>query len=115
MSQSPSECIFCKIVAGQIPSKRVFENERIYAFEDINPQAPTHILMVPKKHYVDMHDGAADPALLGEIAARSAEIARERGIREFRYVANSGAKAGQAVFHLHFHVLGGRRMGWPPG
>lgn len=109
------DCIFCKIGAGQIPSKKVFENDRIYAFEDINPQAPTHILIIPKKHLVDMHDGAAEPGLLGEILARSAEIARERGIRDYRLVSNSGAQAGQAVFHLHFHVLGGRRMRWPPG
>ncbi len=110
-----SSCVFCKIAAGQIPSKKVFENDRIYAFEDINPQAPTHILIIPKKHFADMHDGAAEPDLLGEILARSAEIARERGIRDYRLVSNSGAQAGQAVFHLHFHVLGGRRMGWPPG
>lgn len=109
------DCIFCKIGAGQIPSKKVFENDRIYAFEDINPQAPTHILIIPKKHLVDMHDGAAEPGLLGEILARSAEIACERGIRDYRLVSNSGAQAGQAVFHLHFHVLGGRRMRWPPG
>ena len=110
-----SSCLFCKIASGQIPSKKVFEDDRIYAFEDINPQAPTHILLVPKKHFVDLHDGAQDPGLLGEILARSAAIASERGIRDYRLVANSGAKAGQAVFHLHFHVLGGRRMGWPPG
>ena len=110
-----SECIFCKIAAGKIPSKKVYEDERIYAFEDINPQAPTHVLLVPKKHIVNLHDGAADPALLGEIVARSAAIARELGIEEYRLVANSGAEAGQAVFHLHFHVLGGRRMRWPPG
>ena len=110
-----SDCIFCKIAAGEIPSKKVFEDDRMLAFEDINPQAPTHILLIPKKHYTDMHDAAEDPALLGEIVAKSAEIARDRGIREYRFLANSGAKAGQAVFHLHFHILGGRRMGWPPG
>ncbi len=110
-----SECIFCKIAEGKIPSKKVYEDERIYAFEDINPQAPTHVLLVPKKHLVNLHDGAGDPVLLGEIVARSAAIARELGIEEYRLVANSGAEAGQAVFHLHFHVLGGRRMRWPPG
>ena len=110
-----SECIFCQIATGKIPSKKVYEDERIYAFEDINPQAPTHVLLVPKKHIVNLHDGAGDPALLGEIVARSAAIARELGIDEYRLVANSGAEAGQAVFHLHFHVLGGRRMRWPPG
>jgi histidine triad (HIT) family protein len=110
-----SDCLFCKIVSGQISSKKVFEDEKIFAFEDIHPQAPTHILVVPKKHFSDLHDGSGDPGLLGEILARSAAIAKERGIPEYRLVANSGAMAGQAVFHLHFHVLGGRRMGWPPG
>jgi len=110
-----SDCVFCKIAAGEIPSKKVFEDGRMLAFEDINPQAPTHILLIPKKHYVDLHDSSEDPALLGEILTRSAAIARERGIRDYRLVSNSGAKAGQAVFHLHFHILGGRQMGWPPG
>ncbi|HKF45620.1 MAG TPA: histidine triad nucleotide-binding protein [Thermoanaerobaculia bacterium] len=110
-----SDCVFCKIAAGEIPSKKVFEDGRMLAFEDINPQAPTHILLIPKKHYVDLHDASEDPALLGEILTRSAAIARERGIRDYRLVSNSGAKAGQAVFHLHFHILGGRQMGWPPG
>ncbi|HYT32664.1 MAG TPA: histidine triad nucleotide-binding protein [Thermoanaerobaculia bacterium] len=110
-----NECLFCKIAAGEIPSKKVYEDDRIFAFEDINPQAPTHVLLIPKKHFVNLHDGAGDPALMGEILARSAAIARELGIEEYRLVANSGSEAGQAVFHLHFHVLGGRRMRWPPG
>jgi len=110
-----ADCIFCRIAAGEIPSKKVFEDDRIFAFEDINPQAPTHILVIPKKHYADLHDGAEDPGLLGAILARSAAIARERRIRDYRLVSNTGREAGQAVFHLHFHVLGGRRMGWPPG
>jgi histidine triad (HIT) family protein len=110
-----SDCLFCKIASGEIPSKKVFENERIYAFEDIQPKAPIHILLVPKKHLVDVNDGAEDPALLGEILARSAAVARERGVSDFRLVVNSGREAGQAVFHLHFHLLAGRRMGWPPG
>jgi histidine triad (HIT) family protein len=110
-----SDCIFCKIVAGGIPSKKIFESERILAFEDAHPQAPTHILIVPKKHFVNLFDAAADPALLGELAARSAEIAGDRGITDYRLVTNSGREAGQAVFHLHFHLMAGRRMGWPPG
>ena len=110
-----SDCVFCKIAAGEIPSKKVFEDGRMMAFEDINPQAPIHILLIPKKHYVDMHDAAEDPGLLGDLAATSAAIARDRGIRDYRFLSNSGAKAGQAVFHLHFHILGGRKMGWPPG
>lgn len=109
------DCIFCKVVAGEIPSKKVFEDERVFAFEDIHPQAPTHILLVPKKHIVNLHDGADDPSLLGDIVARSAAIARDRGITDYRLVTNSGREAGQAVFHLHFHILAGRRMGWPPG
>jgi len=110
-----SECVFCKIVAGEIPSRKVFENERILAFDDINPQAPTHILLIPKKHIESLNDAASDPALLGEIVSRSAAIAGERGVPEFRLVTNTGRQAGQIVFHLHFHLLGGRRMGWPPG
>ena len=109
------DCVFCKIVAGKISARKVFENERILAFEDINPQAPTHILLIPKKHVESLNDGASDPALLGEIVSRSAVIAGERGVPEFRLVTNTGREAGQVVFHLHFHLLGGRRMGWPPG
>ena len=110
-----SECVFCKIVAGEIPSRKVFENERILAFEDINPQAPIHVLLIPKKHIEGLNDGAADPALLGEIVSRSSAIAAEKEVPEFRLVTNTGRQAGQVVFHLHFHLLGGRRMGWPPG
>jgi histidine triad (HIT) family protein len=110
-----SDCLFCRIVAGEIPSKKVFENERLLAFEDINPQAPTHILLVPKKHFKDLFDAAQDPALLAEMVAQSASIARDRGLTAYRFVSNTGSEAGQAVFHLHFHILAGRRMGWPPG
>jgi|SRR5215471_7426535 len=110
-----ADCIFCKIVAGEIPSKKVFENERVLAFEDINPKAPTHILVIPKKHVENVSDGQADPALLGEIVAQSAAVARKVGLTDFRLVANNGKEAGQLVFHLHFHLLGGRRMTWPPG
>ena len=110
-----TDCLFCKIVAGQIPSKMVFEDERLFAFEDINPQAPIHILIVPKKHLVDLFDGSKDPALMGEIIARSAAIAKEKGLTDFRLVTNTGREGGQAVFHLHFHLLGGRQMRWPPG
>ncbi len=108
-------CIFCKIVAGEVPSKKVFEDEKLLAFEDINPQAPVHILIVPKKHLVDLFDGSKEPGLLAEIAARSAAIAKERGLTSYRFLTNTGREAGQAVFHLHFHLLAGRRMGWPPG
>jgi histidine triad (HIT) family protein len=110
-----ADCIFCKIVAGEIPSKKVFENDRVLAFEDINPKAPTHILVIPKKHIENVSDGQTDPALLGEIVAQSAGVARKVGLTDFRLVANNGKEAGQLVFHLHFHLLGGRRMTWPPG
>jgi diadenosine tetraphosphate (Ap4A) HIT family hydrolase len=110
-----SDCIFCKIVAGEIPAKKVFENERLLAFEDINPKAPTHILLIPKRHIENLNDEAADPALLGEIVARAASVAKERGVSDFRLVANTGKEAGQLVFHLHFHLLAGRQMKWPPG
>jgi histidine triad (HIT) family protein len=109
-------CIFCGIVEGRIPSKKVFEVERVYAFEDIAPKAPTHVLIVPKKHIATFSDvSSEDEALLGALAARAAAIAKERGLSDFRLVANNGEGAGQSVFHLHFHLLGGRSMSWPPG
>jgi histidine triad (HIT) family protein len=109
-------CIFCGIVEGRIPSKKVFEDERVYAFEDIAPKAPTHVLIVPKKHIATFSDvSSEDEALLGALAARAAAIAKERGLSDFRLVANNGEGAGQSVFHLHFHLLGGRSMSWPPG
>jgi len=111
-----SDCLFCKIAGGQIPSKRVYEDERVYAFEDIAPKAPTHVLLVPKKHIAKLADVAGEDApLVGELASRAAAIARERGLSDFRLVINNGEGAGQSVFHLHFHLLGGRRMAWPPG
>jgi histidine triad (HIT) family protein len=109
-------CIFCGIVEGRIPSKKVYEDERVFAFEDIAPKAPTHVLVVPKKHIATFSDvSAEDEALLGALAARAAAIAKERGLTDFRLVANNGEGAGQSVFHLHFHLLGGRSMSWPPG
>ena len=111
-----SDCVFCRIVAGEIPSKKVYEDESVFAFEDIAPKAPTHVLVVPKKHIARLADvGPGDEPLLGALAARSAAIARERGLADFRLVANNGEGAGQSVFHLHFHLLGGRSMSWPPG
>jgi histidine triad (HIT) family protein len=111
-----TDCIFCRIVEGEIPSKKVYEDERIYAFEDISPKAPTHVLVVPRKHIATLAEvTSGDEALLGALAARAAAIARERGLSDFRLVANNGEGAGQSVFHLHFHLLGGRSMSWPPG
>ena len=111
-----SDCLFCRIAGGEIPSKKVYEDESVYAFEDIAPKAPTHVLVIPKKHISGLADvSPGDEALLGAVAARAAAIARERGLADFRLVANNGEGAGQSVFHLHFHLLGGRAMTWPPG
>lgn len=110
------DCVFCRIVAGEIPSKKVYEDDRVYAFEDISPKAPTHVLIVPRKHISRLADvSPGDEPLLGVLAARAATIAKERGLSDFRLVANNGEGAGQSVFHLHFHLLGGRSMRWPPG
>lgn len=111
-----SDCIFCRIVAGEIPSKKVFEDDRIFAFEDISPKAPTHVLVVPREHIGRLSEASpAHEALLGALASRAASIARERGVSDYRIVVNNGEGAGQTVFHLHFHLLGGRPMTWPPG
>ena len=111
-----SDCLFCRIVAGEIPSRKVYEDENVFAFEDISPKAPTHVLVIPKKHIAGLADvAAADEELVGTLAARAAAIARDRGLADFRLVANNGEGAGQSVFHLHFHLLGGRPMRWPPG
>lgn len=111
-----ADCLFCKIVAGEIPSRRVFEDDRVFAFEDISPKAPTHLLVVPKKHIARLSDATSEDApLVGEVATRAAAIARERGLSDYRLVANNGEGAGQSVFHLHFHLLGGRPLSWPPG
>ena len=111
-----SDCIFCRIVAGEIPSKKVFEDDRMFAFEDISPKAPTHVLVVPREHIGRLSDvSAVEEPLLGALAARAAALARERGLSDYRLVVNNGEGAGQSVFHLHFHLLGGRSMTWPPG
>jgi histidine triad (HIT) family protein len=113
-----STCLFCGIIKGEIPSSKVYEDDRMFAFNDINPQAPTHVLVVPKLHVATLNDlEAAHDGLVGELVRRGAAIARERGHADhgFRTVFNCNADAGQTVFHLHLHVLGGRRLGWPPG
>jgi histidine triad (HIT) family protein len=110
------DCLFCKIAAGEIPCRRVYEDERVYAFEDIAPKAPTHVLVIPKKHIPRLADaGAADAPLIGETVGRAAAIARERGLEHYRLIVNNGEGAGQSVFHIHFHLLGGRPFAWPPG
>ena len=109
-------CLFCRIVRGEIPATLVAENEHCVAFRDINPQAPTHVLIVPREHVASLNE-ARDPALVGRVALFAAEIARKEGIAErgYRTVFNTNADAGQTVFHLHLHLLGGRSLGWPPG
>jgi len=111
-----TDCLFCKIVAGEIKPSVVFESERILAFRDINPQAPTHVLIIPKQHIATLDD-LDDTALAGELLLAASQIARQEGIADkgFRTVVNCRREAGQEVYHLHLHVLGGRRMTWPPG
>ena len=111
-----SSCLFCKIVAKTIPAKIVAENSSCVAFRDINPQAPTHILVIPRHHTASLND-AKDAALIGEMHLMAAEIAKAEGLAErgYRTVINTNADAGQTVFHIHLHLLGGRRMSWPPG
>jgi histidine triad (HIT) family protein len=112
-----TNCLFCRIVKGEVPSKRVYEDEHTYAFEDINPKAPTHVLVVPKKHLVGLKEAEpADAELIGRCHLVAAEIARKRGIENgYRTVLNVGPGSGQSVFHLHVHLLGGRTLSWPPG
>lgn len=111
-------CIFCKIIRGEIPSKKVFEDERLLVIEDITPQAPLHLLLIPKKHVVNCLDlTTADDELIGYLTRKAGEIALQKGVAEsgFRLVQNNGAEAGQSVFHIHFHLLAGRGFHWPPG
>ncbi len=109
--------VFDKILSGEIPADIVYETERVLAFRDIHPQAPVHVLVIPKRRIVSVTDAAPDDAaLLGEVLLAAAEVARREGIAEsgYRLVVNNGADGGQSVFHLHVHVLGGRPLGWPP-
>jgi histidine triad (HIT) family protein len=112
-----TDCLFCRIIQGEIPSKKVYEDEHTYAFEDLNPKAPTHVLIVPKKHVADLKEAKLEDAeLIGRCHLVAAEIARQRGIEQgYRTVLNVGPDSGQSVFHLHVHLIGGRKMTWPPG
>ncbi|TNY35045.1 histidine triad nucleotide-binding protein [Thermomonospora catenispora] len=115
---STSDCLFCKIVSGEVPAKIVRESERTVAFRDINPQAPTHVLVIPREHHPNAAAlAAADPALLGEVLTEAHRVAVDEGIADsgYRLVFNTGAQAGQTIFHVHVHVLGGRDLNWPPG
>ena len=112
------DCIFCRIARKEMKSELVAEDEETFAFRDLNPQAPTHVLVIPKEHIERPADlGPEKAELIGRLVLKGVEIARAEGLAErgFRLVLNSGAEAGQSVFHLHMHVLGGRKMGWPPG
>jgi histidine triad (HIT) family protein len=111
-------CLFCRIIAGEIPSSKVFEDSDLFAFNDTNPQAPLHVLILPKKHIATTNDVAAeDEAMIGKLVRRAAAIAREKGYeqRGYRTVLNCNSEAGQSVFHIHLHLLAGRHLGWPPG
>jgi histidine triad (HIT) family protein len=112
-----SDCLFCKIARKEIPAKIVYEDADVFAFEDISPQAPTHILICPKKHFASLHDAVEeDQGILGKLQLLAGQIARERNLLEgYRAVVNNGRGAGQSVFHLHVHLLGGRAFRWPPG
>jgi len=111
-----TDCLFCKIIAGDIPSDKLYEDEEIYAFRDIHPQAPVHFLVVPKKHIsCPAEIGGDDEQLIGRLIRIAGHIAEKEGIEHYRLVFNNGEGAGQTVFHVHLHVLGGRAMTWPPG
>ena len=111
-----SDCLFCKIVAGDIPSKKVYEDDLCYAFYDIDPQSPTHFLVIPKAHISSVAAvNGENSAVVAHIFEVIAKVTKELGVESYRVVSNIGEQAGQSVFHLHFHVLGGRDMTWPPG
>jgi histidine triad (HIT) family protein len=111
------DCLFCKIAAKKIPSKVVYEDDDVFAFEDIGPQAPTHILIVPRKHFASLNEATAeDQAVIGKMHLVAAELARKLKLLDgYRTLTNNGSGAGQSVFHLHLHLLGGREFRWPPG
>lgn len=116
MTQPDDGCLFCGIVAGDVPSEIVHTTERTVAFRDLDAQAPTHVLVVPKDHYTSAAELAAgDPAASAELVTTAHAVATAEGYDSYRLVLNTGAEAGQTVFHTHLHVLAGRRMGWPPG
>jgi len=115
---SESNCLFCRIITGEISSNQVYEDDLTFAFRDINPQAPTHVLIISKKHIASLNDASQDDqALLGRLTLVASKLADQLGIAAsgYRTVINTGAGAGQSVWHIHVHLLGGRELGWPPG
>ncbi|MDR1799537.1 MAG: histidine triad nucleotide-binding protein [Bifidobacteriaceae bacterium] len=111
----PLDCLFCKFVAGTLATEIVAQNERAIAFRDINPQAPVHVLVIPREHYADVATlAAADPQALADLIELAQEVALDEADGEYRLIFNSGPLAGQSVFHVHGHVLGGRKLGWTP-
>jgi histidine triad (HIT) family protein len=116
MPYTRDDCLFCKIVTGAIPADEVHRDDHVVAFRDINPQAPTHILVIPKVHYPDAASlAAAEPAVAADLLREAGEVAAEEKLESYRVVFNTGSGAGQTVFHAHAHLLGGRGMQWPPG
>lgn len=110
------DCLFCRIVAGDVPGDMVLTTDQVVAFRDLHPVAPTHVLVVPRDHAANAADTAGtDPALVGALVSAAAEVAAQDGLADYRLVFNTGAGVGQSVFHTHLHVLGGRSMTWPPG
>ena len=112
------QCLFCRIAAGEIPAELVHSDQDLVAFRDINPQAPTHILIIPRKHIASVSDlSPEDAEIMGKLFLAAKDLARGEGIEDggYRMVVNAGSDAGQTVFHIHLHLLGGRGMGWPPG
>ena len=116
-SASQSDCIFCKIASGAIPAPRLYETNDVLAFADLNPQAPVHVLVIPKEHLKSLADAEASHSdLFGKLLSAATEVARRQGLEKgYRVVINTGSDGGQTVLHLHLHVLGGRAMHWPPG
>jgi len=113
-----ADCLFCKIVEGKIPARKLLEDDQCVAFHDINGQAPVHVLVVPRRHIGSLDElSAADDALMGALMRKAAQVAKELNVADdgYRTVVNTGANAGQTVFHIHVHVMGGRALGWPPG
>jgi histidine triad (HIT) family protein len=118
MTNPAERCLFCRIANGDINARKVYEDDKVLAFEDINPQSPTHVLVIPRRHIATLDDVTeADTLIVGELVRRAAAIARDQHLNSegYRLVVNCGEAAGQTVFHIHIHLLGGRTFGWPPG